>query len=1074
SPWMGDRQTFQVMPSAQSGEPATGKSARSLALSHADEVAKPYYYGVDFDNGVSAEMAPTDHAAIMRFGFPDANTALVFDNVDNRGGLRINADQGTVTGWTDTRSGLSNGATRMFVYAEFDDPIAASSASGVRGWARFDAGDDGAVTMRIATSLISLDQAKHNLELEIADDATVDSVSADAKAAWDDKLDVIEVEGATPEQLTTLYSGLYRLFLYPNSAYENTGSDDDPVYRHAVQSSSSSGIPDGTTETQTGAPVVDGKVFVNNGFWDTYRTTWAAYSLLTPSDAGEMVDGFVQHYRDGGWVPRWSSPGYANLMTGTSSDVAFADAAVKGVPGLDLKDTYDAAVKNATVRPPGGNDPNIGRKGMVNSQFLGWVPDNIGEGVSWALEGYINDFGLSNMATMLAEDSDTPNAQRQRYREEAEYFRDRALSYVNMFDDRIGFFQGRDAKGDWKSDPADYDPRVWGHDHDYTETDGWNFAFHVPFDGQGLANLYGGRKALADKLDTFYSTPETAKFVGSYGGVIHEMIEARDVRLGQWGFSNQVSHHIPWMYSYAGEPYKTQAITREVLSRMYQGSEIGQGYAGDEDNGETSAWYVFAALGIYPLQMGSDNYVIGSPLFTKATVHLENGKDLVINAPDNSADNVYVQGLTVNGKPYDKTYISHAMLTGGATLDFDMGSEPSDWGTGSASAPPSVTKGTAKPRPMHDVTGPTQGRATSSDGSNVRGLFDNTSATEVELPADSWVRYDVRDDLRRLVRYYTLTSADGEPAADPTGWVLKGSNNGKSWTVLDQRSDATFDWRVQTRPFRVTRPGAYSDYRIEFTDGTAVRLSEVELLSSEKPLTSPLTVEVSGGVAVAGSTTPVDVTVSNSGGRASGQVALTVPDGWSVDPAGVDFGPIDQGESETVTFDVTVPADAQPGGYEIEAAVTSNQGSTWALGSAQVIGDTIEFTPGTQAEVPWLFDADGSQLDGEVFDGNARFTDNGAYAIYRFPLPSDVTGGTLTLDLHNQFLIQASTDGQSWQTVLEETQHVTDGSNRGERSLDLAELTGDSDVLYVRLADSQPDDGWGGWLAHVRLEMQRG
>jgi hypothetical protein len=292
--------------------------------------------------------------------------------------------------------------------------------------------------------------------------------------------------------------------------------------------------------------------------------------------------------------------------------------------------------------------------------------------------------------------------------------------------------------------------------------------------------------------------------------------------------------------------------------------------------------------------------------------------------------------------------------------------------------------------------------------------------------------------------------------------------------VLDQRSDASFDWRVQSRPFRVTRPGAYSDYRIEFTDGSAVRLSEVELLSSEKPLTSPLAAEVSGGVAVAGSTTPVDVTVTNTGGQASGQVALSVPDGWSVDPASAGFGPIDQGESDTVTFDVTVPAEAEPGSYELEAAVTSNRGSTWGLGSTQVIGDTIEFTPGTQAEVPWLFDADGSQLDGEVFDGNARFTDNDHYAIYRFPLPSDVTGGTLTLDMHNQFLVQTSTDGQSWQTVLEETQHVTDGSNRGERTLDLAELLGDSDVLYVRLADSQPADGWGGWLAHVRLEMQRG
>ena len=243
------------------------------------------------------------------------------------------------------------------------------------------------------------------------------------------------------------------------------------------------------------------------------------------------------------------------------------------------------------------------------------------EGVSWSLEGNINDFGISNMAGKLAAATSDPKLKR-RYEEEREYFRSRATDYVHMFDPAVGFFQGRDANGRWKSSPEDYDPRVWGHDHDYTETDGWGFAFHAPQDGQGLANLYGGRDGLAKKLDEFFSTPETAKFVGSYGGTIHEMIEARDVRMGQWGFSNQVSHHIPYMYDYAGQPYKTAEKVREALRRLYVGSEIGQGYGGDEDNGETSAWYLFSALGFYPLQVGSENYAIGSPLFKQATVHL--------------------------------------------------------------------------------------------------------------------------------------------------------------------------------------------------------------------------------------------------------------------------------------------------------------------------------------------------------------------------------------------------------------------------------------------------------------------
>ena len=357
----------------------------------------------------------------------------------------------------------------------------------------------------------------------------------------------------------------------------------------------------------------------------------------------------MQQYRDGGWIARWSSPGYANLMTGTSSDVAFADAYVKGVGGFDATDAYDAALKNATVAPPGDPfDSNVGRKGLFQSLFLGYTPSRVPEGVSWALEGSINDYGISNMAGELAAASSDP-ATKRRYEEEREYFRSRAQDYVNMFDPAVGFFQGRDAAGRWKSAPEDYDPLEWGHEHDYTETNGWGFAFHAPQDGQGLANLYGGRAGLAKKLDAFFSTPETATHPGSYGGTIHEMIEARDVRMGQWGFSNQVSHHIPYMYDYAGQPAKTAEKIREALRRLYVGSEIGQGYGGDEDNGETSAWYLFSALGIYPLQVGSENYAIGSPLFKKATVHLENGKDLVVSAPKNNDKNVYVRGLKLNG-----------------------------------------------------------------------------------------------------------------------------------------------------------------------------------------------------------------------------------------------------------------------------------------------------------------------------------------------------------------------------------------------------------------------------------------
>ncbi|MFG2193355.1 GH92 family glycosyl hydrolase [Streptomyces sp. NPDC048639] len=805
SPWMGDRQTFQVMPSTASGTPDAGRKARALPFRHENETARPHYYGVTFENGLKTEIVPTDHAAMMRFTFPGADASVILDNVNNSGGLSLDPDSGVVTGYSDVKSGLSTGATRMFVYGVFDTPVSDSgklSGGGgkdVTGFMRFAPGADRTVTLRLATSLIGVDQAKANLAQEIAASDTLESVKARAQKAWDDILGRVEVEGATRDQLTTLYSNLYRLYLYPNSGYENTGSRQKPRYRYASPFSDATGED---TPTRTGAKIVDGKVFVNNGFWDTYRTTWPAYSLLTPDRAATMADGFIQQYKDGGWISRWSSPGYADLMTGTSSDVAFADAYLKGV-GLDGEAAYEAALKNATVAPP---SPGVGRKGMETSVFRGFTSTDTREGMSWALEGYLNDSGLAKMGEALH-----AKTKKARYKEESAYFRSRAQSYVNHFDKDIDFFQGKRPDGQWRVEPGDYDPRVWGHD--YTETNGWNFAFTAPQDTRGLANLYGGRSAFAKKLDTFFSTPETADpdLAGSYGGVIHEMTEARDVRMGMYGHSNQVSHHIPYMYDAAGQPWKTQEKVRDVLSRLYLGSEIGQGYPGDEDNGEMSAWYLFSALGFYPLVMGSPEYAIGSPLFTKATVHLP-GRDLVVKAPRNSARNVYVQGLKVNGKAWNSTALPHSAIAKGGTLEFAMGPEPSKWGTGADAGPTSLTKGDKPPSPMRDVA--------ERDGSK---LTDDTSKTE-----ESFTSAEPSLKSGSRVTYYTLTSAKAAEA--PKGWVLKGSADGKTWKEIDRRSGESFAWNRQTRVFKVAKADTYPHYRLEAVGGAAT-LAEIELLS---------------------------------------------------------------------------------------------------------------------------------------------------------------------------------------------------------------------------------------------------
>ncbi|GIG66267.1 alpha-1 2-mannosidase [Phytomonospora endophytica] len=820
SPWMGDRQTFQVMPSIAEGTPDPSRTARALPFGHENEVARAHYYGVGFDNGLRAEIAPSDHSALFRFTFPGDDAALIFDNVNDNGGLTLDTETGTVSGFSDVRSGLSTGATRLFVYAEFDrevtggERLPGSGRPNVTGFLRFDAGDDKTVTMRIATSLISLDQAKANLAMEIGD-ASFDTVRDAAQAAWNAKLGIIEVEGATPDQLTTLYSNLYRLFLYPNIGHENTGTPERPVIRYASPFSPKAG-PD--TPTHTGAAIVDGPMYVNNGFWDTYRTTWPAYTLLTPGRTAEMIDGFVQQYKDGGWISRWSSPGYANLMTGTSSDVAFADSYLKGVTDFDVEAAYDAAVKNATVAPPSAG---VGRKGLDTSIFLGYTSTDTGEGMSWALEGYLNDYGIANMSKALYE-ADRHGPRAEEYKTNHEYFINRAQNYVNMFDPSIDFFQGRDAEGEWRVPAGEFNPAEWGHD--YTETNAWNMAFTVPQDGRGLANLYGGTDALGSKLDAFFGTPETADpaNAGSYGGIIHEMTEARDVRMGMYGHSNQPAHHIAYMYDFARQPWKTQALVREATSRLYLGSEIGQGYAGDEDNGEMSAWWIFSALGFYPLQMGSDTYAVGSPMFTKATIHLENGRDLVINAPKNTAKNVYVQGLRVNGQRYDKTFLPHDLLASGGRLDFDMGPRPSKWGTGRDAAPPSITKDGEVPTPLRDVA---EGASSATPE-----LFDDDSGTEVTVDGAT-MTVDCELAARERAGMYTLTS--GASPGDPSSWRVLASKDGRKWTEVDRRSGEVFAWRNQTRAFTVEDPGKYRFYRIEITGNSGeatTSLAEVEFL----------------------------------------------------------------------------------------------------------------------------------------------------------------------------------------------------------------------------------------------------
>ncbi|MDR3202462.1 MAG: GH92 family glycosyl hydrolase, partial [Bifidobacteriaceae bacterium] len=881
--WMGDRNSLSVMPGIQTaatGSVSASAASRELPYDRASEVARADIYSVNFINGLKGEMAPTDHAGVMRFTWPDSTTgtfaSLLVDPVSTSttgADIAIDAATGQVTGFTAFGSGLSTGYTRMFVYGEFDRAPAAAGAatSRTRGdYARFDVTTDKDVELRLATSFISREQAQRNFDLEVRG-RTFDQIHQSAKDAWLDRLSVIDVTGsnATDVEKVNLYSSLYRLNMYPNSMHENTGTAAAPVWKHASPVKATVGA---ATATQTNAQVIDGKIYVNNGFWDTYRTAWPAYAFFYPDLAQEMVDGFVQQYREGGWVSRWSSPGYADLMTGTSSDASFAEAYVAGALPTDKAiDAFDAAIKNATVLPTapysslGAN--NVGRKGLDISPFIGYTASSTGQSVSWGMEGLINDKAIAYMGEKLLADPETPPQRLEDIENAVNYLHKRAEQTVNLFDEAAGgFFRERPANGTFLNS-ATFDPKAWSGG--YTEASGWNFSFHAPYDTDGLAALYGGQQGLLDKLDEFFTVPEKADYSG-----IHEAKEARDVRMGQWGFSNQLAHHIPWIYADAGRPSQTQAIVREVLARMYVGSEIGQGYAGDEDNGEQSSWYLFASMGFYPLSEGSGGYAIGSPLLDKMVVNRGSQGKLAINAPGNNHDSVYLAGVEVDGQPITEARLEMSAINDAAddVLEYSMSTTPTAWGeTGDTAAPFA---------PLTDTTKPAFGSLASADREATGALVDDNSRTTVTFSSTAPELTWTSKAGSASVVQYTITSGPAGRAA-PKAWKLYGSFDGSNWTQVDARTGQEFRWPTQTRPYTLAAPATYTRFRLEVTAssqaGTAPTMAEFELLEDVAAPAGDLAVyPISGLKVLTGAAETVTVATVSGGTGDPADYAATV------------------------------------------------------------------------------------------------------------------------------------------------------------------------------------------------------
>ena len=798
TPWFGDWGRFRLTPATASGDTSGN------LFSHADEVARPHEYRVRLDNGVDVQAAPTRHGCVMQFSYPEGSGRVILGGADSEVATLRRDGQTLVIGRNQHHDAIIAGAPTAHYAVRLDPPW---PGVGSEEWTdRLEIPVGPEVTLHVASSLIDLDHALAGLDGELSD--TLEAVAVEAKAEWNDLLGRVTIEGASPDRAVSFYSGLYRLFLYPNLIGEPDG-------RGGTESANVFGFRPGLPPS--GPAVIEGEVTINNGFWDTYRTAWPAYALFAPAESGRLLDGFVAHYRHAGWIPRWSAPGFIDSMVGTSSDVVLADAALKDVPLADPLLAYDSALRNALTLSP---EPSAGRKGLERALFLGYVPADVHEGMSWSLENCVNDYGLARWSRLLAERLGPDHPRTAELTANADYFLDRSRSYPLLFDERTGFFRGRRADGGFSVADEEYDPRAWGGD--YVETNAWGMNFTAPHDGRGLAGLFGGPEGLRARLDLFFTENETGEESswGAYGGRIHEMTEARDIRLGMFAVSNQPAHHIPYLYAHTDSPHRTQEIVHECLERLFLGSDFGQGYPGDEDNGEMSAWYLLSAIGLYPLVVGSEEYVLTAPLFPRIAVQDGQGGSFVIEALGIGPGNVHIQSVHVDGEEWHHLTIGHQRLKAGSRLRFVLGPEPSDWFAGSQPGSATTDDSAGWSRDLDQVT---RAQVTASlDG--FEALVDDDASTTVALPPASQVQWDAAED--QVVRLYTVTCG-ADPEAAPTRWELTAASD-HELLPLDAQQQVRWRWPFETRVFTIASPTPGRRFRLILPDGGD--LAELQLL----------------------------------------------------------------------------------------------------------------------------------------------------------------------------------------------------------------------------------------------------
>jgi predicted alpha-1,2-mannosidase len=666
SPWMNDYGMFSIFP--ETGTLKLDESKRGSWFSHKAEVAKPYYYSVYLaDYNVTTEITPTERTANFRFTFPESDSSHIIIDAFNKGSyVKIIPAEKKIIGYSTRNSGAVPANFKNYFVIYVDKPF--ELASTWHNWQKdgsleYTGDHAGAVIsfktkkgeqvhLRVASSFISTEQAELNLKRELGTDG-FDVTEQKAKATWNKTLSHLKVEGGTIDQTRTFYSSLYRMLFFPNKLYEVDAKGQTMHY------------------SPINGKVLPGYYFAGTGFWDTFRALYPFLNLVYPSINKEMQQGLVNSYKEGGWLPEWSSPGYADCMIGNNSASVVAEAYLKGLRGYDINTLYEALKHGANNEGPNAT----GRRGVDYYNTLGYVPYDvkINENAARTLEYAYDDFAIYQLGKALGKPAS-----------ETDIYKKRSQNYRNLFDPSTKLMRGKNKDGSFETP---FNPFKWGDA--FTEGNSWHYSWGVFHDIQGLINLVGGKQQFAAKLDSVFTLPPV--FDDSYyGGVIHEIREMQIANMGQYAHGNQPIQHMIYLYNYAGEPWKTQYWARETMNKLYKA--VPDGYCGDEDNGQTSAWYIFSAMGFYPVTPASDQYVLGAPLFKKLTLSLENGKTITINAPKNSADNKYVNSLTVNGKPYDFNWLSHKALQNGGTLDFDMSATPNKQrGTKAADVPYSMS-----------------------------------------------------------------------------------------------------------------------------------------------------------------------------------------------------------------------------------------------------------------------------------------------------------------------------------------------------------------------------------------------